>query len=129
MIRAATVEDVLDVVDMVVALRTAVKGPVPIDRSWTAQSVAKLIASPNGAVWISKGGFIAACLVQTIISPVHIAQEAGWWATDGTGVRLLREFEKWADERGAFIKQISTAPDGMDMARLGYRKAELAWVK
>ena len=129
MVRLATASDVVRIVDDVEALRAAVGGAVPVDRAWTAQSVARLIASPNGAVWVSQGGFIAACLVQTVISPVFICQEAGWWARDGSGGRLLRQFEKWADERGAFLKQISTAPEGMDMTRLGYRKAELAWVK
>lgn len=128
-IRPATAGDVLRIVDMVEALRLAVGGPIPVDRPHTAQTVAGLLASPYGAVWVSDGGFIAGVLTQTIISPVPICQELGWFATDGTGLRLLRRLETWAQERGAALIQLSTGPSGPDLARLGYSRAETAWVR
>lgn len=128
-VRLATISDVMHVVDMVEGLRQAVSGPLAVDRQWTAQTTARLISHASGSVWVSQGGFIAACLTPTVVSPLPIAQEVGWWATDGTGIRLLRAFEKWADAQGAVLKQVSTAPEGLDLSRLGYRKAELAWVK
>lgn len=129
MIRPATAGDVLRIVDMVEALRLAVGGPVPVDRPHTAQTVAALLSSPDGAVWVSDGGFIAGALTRTIISPVPICQELGWFATDGSGLRLLRAFEDWAQERGAALIQLSTGPTGPDLTRLGYRRAETAWVR
>lgn len=129
MIRAAAADDVLRIVDMVEALRLAVGGPVPVDRPHTARTVAGLLASPDGAVWVSDAGFIAGALTQTIISPAPLAQELGWYATDGTGLRLLRRFETWAQERGAVLIQLSTGPTGPDLTRLGYWRAEQAWVR
>ncbi|AWX94005.1 hypothetical protein DPM13_16430 [Paracoccus mutanolyticus] len=87
--------------DWVEDLRVAVAGPVPVDRSWTARTVAGLIADDAGIVLVSDGGFIAGALRPTIISPQLIAQEMGWYARDGSGLRLLRAFEAWARQRGA----------------------------
>ena len=129
MIRPATAGDVLRIVDMVEALRLAVGGPIPVDRPHTARTVAGLLSSPDGAVWVSDAGFIAGALTQTIISPAPLAQELGWYATDGTGLRLLRRFETWARERGAVLIQLSTGATGPDLTRLGYRRVEQAWVR
>lgn len=129
MIRPATAEDILPIVDQVEALRAAVGGPVAVDRAWTARTLAALLSSPDSAVWVSDGGFIAGVLTQTIISPAPIAHELGWYAADKSGLRLLRTFEAWAFERGASLIQLSTGPNGPDLTRLGYRRAEQAWVR
>lgn len=125
----ATGADVLRIVDMVEALREAVGGPIPVDRAWTARTIAALTAGSDSAVWVSSGGFIAGSLQPTVISPRVIAMEHGWFAQDGSGLRLLRAFEAWARERGAMLVQLSTGPSGLDLSRLGYRVAERAWVK
>ena len=129
MIRYATQADVLRIVDMVERLRAAVGGPVAVHRGWTAAQVARLVAGPDSAVWVSAGGFLAGAMMPTVISPDPIAQELGWWAEDGSGLRLLRRFEAWATERGASLVQLSTGASGPDLSRLGYRRAEQAWVR
>lgn len=128
-VRLAGAQDVLRIVDMIEALRVAVGGPIPVDRAWTAKTVSGLIQSQDGFVAVSDGGFIAGAIRQTIISPVPVAAEMGWFATDGNGLRLLRAFERWATDKGAELVQLSTGPDSMDLSRVGYRPAELAWVK
>ena len=128
-IRKADAGDVLQVVDLIEDLRAAVNGPIPVDRAWTARTVACLIADPDSAVWVSAGGFIAGALRPTIINPAPIASEMGWFARDGSGLRLLRVFEAWARERGAVLVQLSTGAEGLDLSRLGYRLTERAWVK
>lgn len=129
LVRLATGADVLRVVGMVEALVAAIGGPVPVDRSHTAATVAGLIASPDGLVLVSERGFIAGALVRTIINPAPIAQEMGWLAEDGSGLRLLKGFERWAANRGAMLVQLSTGPIAPDLSRLGYRRAEQAWVR
>lgn len=121
--------DIPVIVDMIEDLRAAVQGPVPVDRAHTSASVARLVASPDGFVAVSGDGFIAGALVPTVINPAPIAQELGWFSASRTGLALLRAFEAWAQERGALLIQLSTGPDGLDLSRLGYRRAELAWVK
>ena len=56
MIRPAMVDDVPRIVDWIEDLRVAVNGPVPVDRSWTARTVAGLIADDAGIVLVSDGG-------------------------------------------------------------------------
>ncbi|MTH76308.1 hypothetical protein GL286_01035 [Paracoccus aestuariivivens] len=126
--RAASI-DIPDIVDMIEDLRVAVSGPVPVDRAWVSRTLAGLLASDDGYVAVTGGGFIAGILRPTIINPALIAQEMGWFARDRSGLRLLRGFEAWASERGATLVQLSTGPEGLDLTRLGYRRAELAWVK
>lgn len=128
-IRLARAADIPRVVGMVESLRIAVGGPIAVDPSWTARNVAALIAGADSAVWVSGGGFIAGSLQPTIINPQPIAMEHGWWASDGSGLRLLRAFEQWAQARGAPLIQLSTGPEGLDLSRLGYRIVERAWVK
>ncbi|MFH5773607.1 hypothetical protein ACHFJ0_05095 [Paracoccus sp. NGMCC 1.201697] len=114
---------------MIADLRAAVCGPVEVDRAWTARTVAALIASSDGFVAVSDGGFIAGSLQPTVINPSPVAMELGWFASDGSGLRLMRAFEKWASEKGAALVQLSTGSDGPDLTRLGYRAAERVWVK
>lgn len=129
MIREATPDDVIRIVDMVEALRLAVGGPVAVDRPWTARTVAALLKSPDGAVWVSGGGFLAASIQRSIISHVPMAVEHGWWASDGSGLRLLRIYEAWAKDKGAALITLSTGQVGPDLSRLGYRRAEQAWTR
>lgn len=129
MIREATANDVIRVVEMIEDLRAAVRGPIPVDRAWTARTVAGLIASDDGAVWVTDGGFIAGVIEPTIISPARVAKEMGWYSRDRSGLLLLRAFEGWARVRGATLIQLSTGAEGLDLSRLGYRIAERAWVK
>ena len=129
MIREATANDVIRVVEMIEDLRAAVQGPIPVDRAWTARTVAGLIASDDGAVWVTDGGFIAGVIEPTIISPARVAKEMGWYSRDRSGLLLLRAFEGWARVRGATLIQLSTGAEGLDLSRFGYRIAERAWVK
>lgn len=128
-VRLAGAQDVLRVVDMIEDLRAAVRGPIPVDRTWTARTVAGLVASDDGAVWITDGGFIAGVIEPTIISPAPVAKEMGWYSRDRSGLLLLRAFEGWARMRGAALIQLSTGAEGLDLSRFGYRIAERAWVK
>lgn len=128
-VRRATAADVLGIVGMIEELREAVNGPIPVDRAHTAKTVAGLIASPDGFVGVTDGGFIAGCLTQTIINPGKICQELGWFSRDKSGIALLRVFEQWATQRGAMLIQLSTGAEGLDLSRLGYRLTERAWVK
>lgn len=128
-VRLAGAQDVLRVVEMIEDLRAAVRGPIPVDRAWTARTVAGLIASDDGAVWVTDGGFIAGVIEPTIISPARVAKEMGWYSRDRSGLLLLRAFEDWARMRGATLIQLSTGAEGLDLSRFGYRIAEMAWVK
>lgn len=128
-IRPATASDILRIVDQTEALRERINGPVPVDRPYTAAFLSKLMAHPDGLLLVSDGGFIAASLQPTPINPALVGMEHGWYATDRTGSALRAAYEKWADDRGAILKKLSTGMNGPDLGRAGYTPAEVAWVK
>lgn len=128
-IRPATAADILRIVDQTEALREKINGPIPVDRPYTAAFLSRLIANPAGLVLVSDGGFIAASLQPTPINPALVAGEHGWYATDGAGAELRTAYEKWADDRGAIFKKLSTGMNGPDLGREGYTPAEVGWFK
>lgn len=115
---------------MVERLVEAVDGPQRVDRIRTGQTLAGLIASPDGFVAVSDHGFIAATITQTVISPDPVAAELGWWA-ERDGLLLLSAFEEWADSKGAVLKKMSANGGAAAeiLKRAGYRACETAWVK
>lgn len=131
MIRPAVESDIVRIIDMVERLAEAVGGPQKPCRVKTGRTISGLIHSPDGAVWVSDGGFIAGCMTQTIISPDPVAIELGWWAGDRSGIRLLHRFEAWARERGATLIKMSAngGAAAKILERSGYRACETAWVK
>lgn len=131
MIRPAVEADIPAIVGMVERLAEAVNGPQRPCRVKTGQTIAGLIHSPDGAVWRSDGGFIAGCITQTIISPDPVAVETGWWASDRSGLALLRTFERWAHDRGATLIKMSCAGGAAQkiLERSGYRVAEIQMVR
>lgn len=130
---AADGADISHVVRLVIALAEAVKGPQEVDTGHTGVHVARLMQSPAGVVFVSAGGFIAAEVSQTIISPDLIAFEHGWFARDRSGIRLLNAFEQWADSQNCVGRKLSTGPThsaaSKILERRGYKPAELAWFK
>jgi hypothetical protein len=127
--RPAVGDDIPHVTDMIEALTKAVKGPLAVDRAWVGAQLARLIASDDGCVLVTRAGFIAGSVQPTLINVALIAIEHGWWAADGMGVRLLRGYERWASAKGAVAVHLSGMAGGVDLGRLGYRAAEQAWVR
>lgn len=130
-LRRATAADIPQVIDWIKALACAVEGPQQVCRTRTGEVLAGLIASADGIVLVSDGGFIAGCITQTVISPEPVAVELGWYATDRSGLRLLRAFEGWARDRGATLIKMSCNGSTAQrlLERAGYRVAEIQMVR
>lgn len=129
---ARSAQDISRIVEMVVSLVDAVDGPQKVDFLHTGASVARLIQSESAVVFMTSGGFIAGEVCSTIINPMPVAVEHGWFASDRSGLRLLRAFEKWARSMGCEqIKMSSGISNGAQsiLSRLGYTPVEKAWVK
>lgn len=138
MIRTARVEDIPAVVGMTERLRASVRSPLEVDRLVTTRFVAALLASPLAAVWVVDGadgptGFLAASVGTASISMLPIAIEHGWWAEQGGGLKLLKQYLCWAQETGCSAARMSTPPHNDRAAallgRMGFDLAEQAWVK
>lgn len=131
MIRRAVEADIPRIVGMVERLAKAVDGPQRVCRVRAGETLCGLLTSPDGAAWVSEGGFIAGTIMQTIISPDPVAIELGWFAEDRSGLALLREFERWAESKGAVLIKLSCNGGVAQrmLERAGYRVAEIAMVK
>lgn len=124
-------QDVPRCIDMIERLAVAVSGPQRVCRLKAGETLAGLITSADGGVFVSGGGFIAGQVGQTVISPDPVAWELGWWAEDRSGIRLLRRFEQWAASKGATLIKMS-CNGGMAqriLERSGYEVAEIQMVK
>lgn len=126
-LRAATWADIPRILDMTEDLVAAIDGPQTVDRCHSGVVVASVIQNPDGFAMVTRGGFLVAMPMASVINPAPMAMEMGWYARDGSGLHLLRAFENWADETKASLKVITTL--GRDMTRLGYRLKEEVWVK
>ena len=131
MIRRAVEADIPRIVDMIEALTEAVSGPQRVCRVQAGATVVGLMNDPQGVVLVSEGGFIAGRITQTPINPAPVAVEMGWYATDRSGLRLLRAFEAWAERMGATLVKMSCNGGRAQalLERAGYRVAEIAMVR
>lgn len=131
LIRQASEADIPRCIDMTEALAASVSGPQNICRLRTGETLAGLLRNPQGAVFVSNGGFIAGQIMQTVISPDPVAYELGWFASDRSGLRLLRAFEAWSEEQGATLIAMSAKGGAAQriLERRGYTVAEVQMVK
>jgi hypothetical protein len=53
-------------------------------------------------VFVTDGGYIAGLVQPMGFTNRRVAFEYAWYAEDGSGLDLLRQFERWADYMGAF---------------------------
>jgi len=131
MIKKASHEDIPEIINLVESLVQSIEGPQRVCRLKTGETIAGLINDPSGVVFISKGGFIAGCIVRTVISNAPVSVELGWHANDKSGLRLLSSFENWSAEMGATLIKVSCKGGSAEeiLRRRGYRLAETNWVR
>ncbi len=131
LIRQATEADLPRLIDMTTALAASVQGPQRVCRLRAGKTLVSLLRNPQGAVFVSGGGFIAGQVMQTVISPDLCAYELGWFASDRSGLRLLRAFEVWAAEQDATLVKMSANGGAAQriLERRGYTVAEVQMVK
>jgi hypothetical protein len=131
LIRQASEADIPRLVDMIEALAASVDGPQRVSRIRAGETLAGLLGDPQGVVFVSAGGFLAGRIMRTVISPAPVAFELGWFASDSSGLRLLRAFETWAAEQGATLIKMSANGGAAEriLERRGYSVAEVQMVK
>ena len=73
LIRVAREADIPRIIDLVAALAASVRGPQRVCRLRTGETLVDLLRDPQGAVFVSGGGFISGRIMQTVISPDRVA--------------------------------------------------------
>lgn len=105
-----------------------------ISGEFNAEDFAATVAAIDaaGGLFTSEAGMIGGLVAPAFYNSSHlIAYELFWWAEDGTGIRLLRKFERWAAASGANEIRISTLASlpGAERGLRGYVHVENGYRK
>lgn len=101
MIRRATHDDIPAMTEMGLKFIDAAGLPAA---TWddVAGFIHHLLSEETGAGFLSDRGMILGAIMPLPFKLDHLeAHELAWWSEDGQGLRLLRAFERWAQENGA----------------------------
>jgi GNAT superfamily N-acetyltransferase len=139
MIRTATADDVPRIVEMGLRFRRETKyaNHIGDNAEQLAALTGKVISEGIALVSEDAGrvcGMIGILLFPHFISGELIAAEVAWWVEPehrGAGIKLVREAERKARERGAKRMQMIAPSDqvGSVYKRLGYSYVEAAYDK
>ena len=108
------------------------KMPCQFDEDAFSGLLLGLMKSDECALFVSDGGFVGGVLVPAYCDPKWIqALELFWFSESGHGMRLLREFEAWANDIGANEVRMSSI-GGLGRAekiysKIGYSVAEYSY--
>jgi hypothetical protein len=131
LIRKASEADIPRCIDMTELLAKSVGVPQRVCRLRTGATLVGLLRNPQGVLFVTGGGFIAGQVMQTVISFDPVAFELGWFASDRSGLGLLRAFETWAEEQNARLITMSAKGGAAQriLEQRGYAQAEVRMVK
>ena len=132
--RAATRDDIERIIDMGERfVNEKYAGHIGICREASAATLVNMIESPDMLLLVEEHGVIGAILFKHPFSGELVVSETFWWVDPehrGAGIRLMREAERWAMERGARKMQMGE-PAGSEMAkfyeRAGYAPIEATY--
>lgn len=146
MVRQATEQDLEAIADMGMEFMSGTKyaSVLPMHRDDALAAIIHLHSV--GRVWVAEidgriCGFMAASIVPCWFNQrLRIALENVWWMQPEfrnrpEGIRMLREFERWAKDQGAQVACMSDivleagSPAGSILQRLGYEVTERTFLK
>lgn len=123
----ATDADIPRLVEMLRSFHDYAELPWSYDEVATVKAIKNMMHA--GCVIISDGGAIGGIIGPAWCNPKWTyACELFWWAEDGSGVKLLRAFEKWAREAG--VNEVRVASMSINpraariLDRMGYAPIE-----
>lgn len=142
-VRPGTKDDAYEFMYLVKQMVKDVNYPFKVDMKKTLESGEAMVDNPLFFYWVAEAegevvGFLVAAVNQTIFSSEKIASELGWYIhpdhRKGTAaLRLLKEYEKWADELECDYVTLSDVQGSMDMdavyTRRGYKLEERTYVR
>ena len=101
-VRYAAPGDIARVVELAHAEHAASRWhALPFDEAYAGRTAAAFIGTMGRTLLVTDGGFMAGMVQPLGFSPSLVALEYAWYAHDGSGLKLLRAFERWAASVGA----------------------------
>ena len=135
-VREATTADLGRIVDMGVRFGqdASYRGRIHISPGSVAQFAQRLMASPDGAVYVAERagvvvGMIALTVFEHPMSGERIVVELAWWVEPearGCGLKLLQQAETWGRAQGATRLQMIAPTPVVERLyqRLGFEPVE-----
>lgn len=138
MIREATLLDLPEVLRMATLFTESI-GIEP-DKETITETLSMLIDSPQGALFVADGAFVAALAYPLFMNKrIIVVQELAWWVdpdtrSKGLGKKMLTALERWAMAIGAdrvMMIALKDSPKHVDKfyKASGYRPLEKTYVK
>ena len=133
MIREATKDDLPALLEMGRKFHAMSGHPMGFDEAAVSAFMISLIDNEAGCLLMTDKGVIGGVLAPAWCDPLWpMAIELFWWA-EGGGLKLMSEFEKWAESRGANeVRMTSLAAHqrAADLLQLkGYSPSEISFSK
>lgn len=101
-VRRATVDDLPALIEMAKQEHaTSRMAHLPFDEIKVQHSFGEFITGMATSVFISGGGFIMGMVQPLLFNRFWNAYEMAWFASDGSGMALLKAFAKWAKDMRA----------------------------
>jgi GNAT superfamily N-acetyltransferase len=133
MVRPATLDDIPALLAMGKAFHAESLLPCAFDLDAMGAVLRQMIESDGAAVLMTDSGVIGGAMNPAYCDPTWLyAVELFWWA-HGDGMKLLRSFERWAQQAGAKeirMTSLATLPRADRILRcVGYAPAEISYSK
>jgi len=133
MIREATKEDLPALLEMGLKFHAMSGHPMGFDGDAVSAFMISLIDNEAGCLLMTDKGAIGGVLAPAWCDPEWLmAIELFWWA-EGGGLKLMSEFEKWAESRGANearMTSLAAHHRAADLLQLkGYAPSEISFSK
>lgn len=133
MVRPATLDDIPALLAMGKAFHAAAILPCAFDLNAMGAVLQAMIEADSAAVLMTDSGVIGGAINPAYCDPTWLyAVELFWWA-QGDGLKLLRAFERWAQNAGAKeirMTSLATLPRADRLLRcVGYAPAEVSYSK
>lgn len=74
---------------------------IPFDAAQTGATMSSFVTGFGRTLLCSEGGYLLGFVQPLGFSKKLVALEYAWFATDGSGLALLRRFQEWARSMGA----------------------------
>lgn len=113
--RHATEADIPHIVSMARKFHEKTLDTVFSEERFTSVLVQLMMA---GCVLVTERGFLVGTTMQNLSDGGITAHEVLWWAEDGMGQAMRREFERWAAEEGCNAVEVSFTAENERVATL-----------
>lgn len=133
MVRRATLEDMKQCVDLARRFHAqSIWSDIPFDEPSVTASLTHTLTM--GVIFLNEDGFLGAIPAPLLFNQGHVIAYEQFWFAGSDGQALIRAYEAWADDIGAYPLMVCLEDERADLMtklfkRRGYTPAERYFVR